>query len=377
MTVAPDQFRRRRIRRVSVGVISLLLIAFIVHETLQPPATQARARDVQNAQRVLAARDGTPDFRSAVPAAAGTHYIAGQGRVEPAGGESRISAEVPGLIRDILVQEGARVNPGDPLIQLDSAAEQAAVDAARADLASEKAALRQALAGPRQQERAAAAAEAKAAEAKALLSAATLHRLEPLAPTGAATPQELDRARAEANADAASARAAEARARLLAAGSRPEEIALAQAHVDAGAARLAQAEAALSLRTVRAPLVATVLSIPARAGEYFTPQAAGGLVILGDTRKLRVRMEVDERQIHGVHPHARAWVTADAFGDRSFQGTVVDIGRRIGRKLIHTDLPGDRADADILELLIDLDEPGPLLPGQRVTAYVEETPPRS
>jgi multidrug efflux pump subunit AcrA (membrane-fusion protein) len=357
-------------RTVLVAVLAVML-GFIAHETLRPPASVARPRDARVAQRELPQPAGATDFRQPVPADSDSHLVAGNGRVEPRGRESPVSAEVPGLVHAILVREGQQVAQGTPLVQLDNAVEEAAAAAARAELESERANLQRILAGARPMERTAAEADARAAHAKAAFSDDTLRRLEPLGRTGAATPQEIEKARREADFDRASAAAADERAHLLESGSRHEDIQVARARAEAAAARYAQAQAALAERTVLAPLAGTVLSIPAQAGEYFTPQSSAPLVILGDLGRLRVRMEVDERQIARVHLGARAWVTADAFGTQRFPGRVVDVGHRMGRKKIQTDLPTDRVDTDVLEVLIDLDEPGPLLPGLRVTAYVE------
>jgi HlyD family secretion protein len=52
-------------------------------------------------------------------------------------------------------------------------------------------------------------------------------------------------------------------------------------------------------------------------------------------------------------------------------GKVAEIGRRMGRKNVRTDDPTERIDTKILEVVIDLDEPGTLVPGLRVTSFVE------
>ena len=65
---------------------------------------------------------------------------------------------------------------------------------------------------------------------------------------------------------------------------------------------------------------------------------------MGDTQRLRVRMDVDERDVARVRPGAAAYVMADAFGEERFTGRVAEIGRRFGRKNIRTDDPVDRND---------------------------------
>ena len=139
----------------------------------------------------------------------------------------------------------------------------------------------------------------------------------------------------------------------------------------AAEARLGQAKATLERRQIRAPYAGEILQVKARVGEYYTPGASEAPVVLGDTSRLRVRMDVDERDIGRVKLGAPAYAVADAFPGVRFTGKVAEIGRRMGRKNVRTDDPTERIDTKILEVVIDLDEPGKLVPGLRVTSYVE------
>jgi len=182
---------------------------------------------------------------------------------------------------------------------------------------------------------------------------------------------ELDRARRPATADKQTARAAEARAQAARVGSRAEDVTAARAAVASAETRLAQARATLERRRIRAPYEGEVLQVKARAGEYYTPGASEAPVVLGDTRRLRVRMDVDERDIGRVKLGQGAYAVADAFPGVRFTGKVAEIGRRMGRKNVRTDDPTERIDTKILEVVIDLDEATRLLPGLRVTSYIE------
>ena len=96
----------------------------------------------------------------------------------------------------------------------------------------------------------------------------------------------------------------------------------------------------------------------------------GEAVVLGDTRVLRVRMDVEERDIGRLTIGAPAQVTADAFPGRKFPGKVVEIGRRMGRKNIRTDDPVERIDTKILEVVVQLERPEGLIPGLRVVSVI-------
>src|SRR5262249_22997192 len=156
--------------------------------------------------------------------------------------------------------------------------------------------------------------------------------------------------------DKQTARAAEARAQAARAGSRSEDVASARAAVVSAEARLTQAKATLERRQIRAPYDGEILQVKARVGEFYTPGASDAPVVVGDTRRLRVRMDVDERDIGRVKAGQAAYAVADAFPGVRFTGKVAEIGRRMGRKNVRTDDPTERLDTKILEVVIDLDQ---------------------
>ena len=126
-----------------------------------------------------------------------------------------------------------------------------------------------------------------------------------------------------------------------------------------------------ALRTVRAPIAGEVLQVKYRAGEYYQPGGAGeALVVMGDTRTLRVRMDVDERDTGALGLGLAAVVRAPAFPGQDFRGQVAEIGRRMGRKNVRTDDPVERNDTKILEVVLSLDAPRGLLVGQRVVGFI-------
>jgi len=275
------------------------------------------------------------------------------------------------VISAIEVSEGDHVEAGDVLVALESSLEAAAVKTAEADLLSAEATLARAMNGQRAEDRDAALAEASAAKARAERSGLALAREARLFEGGAVTEDDLDRARLDAAADRETARAAAARAHAAQAGSRAEDIAAARAAAASARARLVQARAAMDRRLIRAPYAGEVLQVKARTGEYHTPGVSEAPVVLGDTRRLRVRMDVDERDVGKVQVGQGAYAVADAYPGARFHGEVREIGRRMGRKNVRTDDPTERIDTKILEVMIDLDDAHELVPGLRVTSYIE------
>jgi len=347
----------------------------IVRSAFAAPVTAPVAKDVDKAGRQAASRVGGPDAREPLPES--NDLVGGNGVVEPAQRETRVAAQVSAVVEKILVHEGDRVKAGDVLVQLANGVETAALQAAEADAAAEQANLNRALKGVRLEDRDAIASDAAAAKARADLSASVAARTEQLAKTGAATPDELERARRTAQSDLANYLGAQARQRAADAGSRAEDIAFARARLLAAQARAAQAKATLERLTIRAPSDGEVLQLKLREGELYSFQGSEPLVVMGDTRTLRVRMDVDERDIARVREGAEAFVVADAFGATKFPGRVVEIGRRFGRKNIRTDDPVERNDTKILEVVIELQTHAQLVPGQRVKSFITGTSPQS
>lgn len=356
---------RKLLSRGLATLVAAGLLMFVLRSATGGPPTAPREQDVAAAQKEVPSPTGV-DTRVELPASGG---VAGNGVVEPADREIKVAGQVPGRIAAVIVREGERVEAGAALLELESGLERAALAAAEADVAASDAELSRTLKGLRRQDIDAAEAEAEAAHARAELSRGARERAEKLASGGAMTPDELDRARRTAEADDMAFRAADARRSAALAGSRREDVAAARARLAGAEARREQARAQLERLTIRAPVAGEVLAVKVRPGEYYSP-GGGEAVVLGDTRVLRVRMDVEERDIGRLAIGAAAQVTADAFPGRRFPGKVVEIGRRMGRKNIRTDDPVERIDTKILEVVVQLERPEGLIPGLRVVSVI-------
>lgn len=351
------------------AIAFIVMIAVVAREVMAGPQTAPNAKDVQKSLAAVPPKDGHDERATLV---ASGNLVAANGVIEPADRETKVASQVPGRIKAIFVKEGDVVERGAKIAELENATEKAQLAAAEGDLEEARAELTRTTRGLRREDVDAVVADTESQKARAALSAETLARTEQLAKGGAATPDELDRARRQAEADARTLDAQEARRRAALAGSRSEDILVARAKVVAAAARRDQAQAQLERLTIAAPIAGEILQIKVRAGEYFTP---GGdpLAVLGDTSKLRVRMDVDERDVERIRLGAPAFATLNALPDKKVAGRVVEIGKRMGRKNVRTDDPTERIDTKILEVVIELDDKSGLVPGLRVVSYVEAT----
>jgi len=184
-----------------------------------------------------------------------------------------------------------------------------------------------------------------------------------------ASQEEIDRARSELAAAADRVRQARAElGRVSAQDGMPRptrlEAALAQAR-----AELRLAEIAFDRTRVRSPIEGTVLDVNVKAGEMLAPSPDAFAVSIGDLTALRVRAEVEERDISKIRVGQRVVVNVDAYPGRDFEGRVSSIASHVAPPRLGSRGPRKPTDVDVLEVLIDLDGRPPLLPGMRADVF--------
>ncbi|MBO9560903.1 MAG: HlyD family efflux transporter periplasmic adaptor subunit [Caulobacter sp.] len=278
---------------------------------------------------LLTACQRGPDAANAqnrpAPAAVARGVIAVEGGLIP------VAAPRDGLIAKVSVEEGAHVDRGAVLAQLDTERDALLAAQARAETAQQEAAWRGAQAR-------AAAAQGEAA------------RLARLASADAATRREAEQAQQAAKAAAAQS----------------DEAAHA---VDVARARQRLAELEQTVRTVRAPVSGLVLRRTAAVGSAAVAASATPLFVLAPDGPRVVRAELDEAFVDRVMPGAVAWVTDASGGGRVLKARVLRISPSFEAAALD-DQPGARADGRVLRLVLAFDEPNTLRLGQRVLARI-------
>ena len=300
----------------------------------------------------------------------GVVWVAAPGKVEPVSEEMRLGFDIPGKLAAVLVEEGDTVAKGQVLAELENQDIVARLVQAEAELALKKAAYEKVVAGARDMER----REAKAAldEAEAVLTNAKSeheHRTT-LLQRKAISVEEADRAEREYL--VALKRVAQAREHfhLIDDPARREDIEIAKADLDDAKGRLDEARAYLDKSRIHSPIDGVVLRKHRRAGEMVSVNFDTPVVTVGDISRLRVRADVDEKDVDKVRLGQKAYMTADAYGNKRFWGKVMRIAKILGRKNVRTDDPAEKSDTKILEVLIDLDETDHLPVGLRMDVFI-------
>jgi HlyD family secretion protein len=299
------------------------------------------------------------------------------GRVEPKGGEIKLSALASGRIENVLVKVNDAVKAGDLLVRLDDADALARVRGAEAEVGVRKRerdtetkvpALTQAR---RDAEDALSNTERAISQAHQDLDSLFLARhADPKSVTAAqidAQRKVLDNVQRRLQPER------DALARAKAATDVPLPTRL-EAGLTASRSDLSLAEAALERTRLRAPVDGTVLQVHAHQGEIAATSPEQPLIVVGDLTALRIRVEVEERDVARVEVGQDVVIKADAYPGKEFTGKVATIARAMRPPKLAPKGPKRPADLDTLEVMVDVDKGSPLLPGMRVDVFFKERP---
>jgi len=270
------------------------------------------------------------------------------------------------------VEEGDAIHRGQVLAELENADYRAQVDSARANVVAKEAILRKVTNGARRQERDEAWSSVNEAKAVMENARSELHRRQELFAAGVVSREELERYAREADVAQAKYDAAVQQHALVDDHAREEDRSLAEADLQLAQGQLAEAEARYQKTFICSPIDGSVLRKHHRSGESVSNSSTvpDPILTIGDRKRLRVRVDVDETDVNKVVVGQTAYVTADAFGKQKFWGHVVRVGQQLGPKNVRTDEPTEKVDTKILETLVELD-PGSQLPdGLRVDAFI-------
>jgi HlyD family secretion protein len=319
---------------------------------------------------VLRGRGETVSATAPISKAANDGLIAAPGRVEAISEEVRVSSELSGRLKRVNVEEGDRVKRGQILAELENADYRARVASAEAELAQRKAELRRTVNGSRTEERREADAAKQAGKAVLENAKSEAERRRGLAERGVISRDESDRYERAYRVAQAEYEQASQHFALVDAEAREEDRSKAEANVAEAQARLSEARAIYEKSFLRAPMDGVILRKLRHTGESVSTQFDSPVVTIADDSVLRVRLDVDETDVAKLEVGQKAYVTAEAYGDRKFEGRIIRVGRILGKKNVRTDEPTEHVDTKILETLVELNAGEKLPLGLRVESYV-------
>ena len=264
-------------------------------------------------------------------AAAGVWYLRGteddasalraSGTVEAT--DADLGFQGAGRVLEIRVAEGATVEEGSELARLDARELDAALDAARAQLAAAEARLEELSRGARPQELASAEAAVRSAARQADEAARELERAQILQDGGAISRQDLDQAETRVELARARRDQAEQTLALVREGPRAEQVAAQRALVEQAHANVARVSAALANTVIHAPFPGIVTVRHREPGEAVAPGMPVLTVLDPENRWVRIYVPGDE--IGRVRLGMPAEIVSDTYPDRAYPGEVVFI----------------------------------------------------
>jgi len=264
-----------------IGLAAVVVIALIV--------VQAVSRSRGKVESVQLAKVRVEDVTSRVRA---------PGKIEPRT-QVKISADIPGKIVRLLVEEGDQVRKGDLMLQLDDTQYRANFNQARASLASAQARSREVASTMR-------VVEANFTRQRSLFEQKLLSQAE------------WD----QANSNYESARVAVATA--------GEEVSRAQAALDAARDNLEKCR-------FIAPFDGVVSALNVEQGEIVITGTMNNpgtqILVVSDMSRMLVKADVDETDVVDMRLGQKAKISVDAIPDTTFAATVTEIGNTAKRSL--------------------------------------------
>ncbi|MEM7649282.1 MAG: efflux RND transporter periplasmic adaptor subunit [Cyanobacteria bacterium P01_A01_bin.70] len=248
---------------------------------------------------------------------------------------TNVSPKTSERLEAVTVAEGDVVEAGQVLAYMDDADLQGQLIQAQGQLASARANLAMLVAGNRPQE--IAQAEANLADAEASLSQAeeNFRRYEALYAQGAVSAEETTGYRTARDTAQAQVKSAQQALNLSQAGSRQEEIDQAEALVMEAEGALTTIATQIDDAVIRAPFSGIVTARYADPGDFVSPSTAASETdssssssILSLASNYQVVANVAETDIAQIQVGQTVSITADAYPDRQFAGTVAQVAEQ-------------------------------------------------
>lgn len=294
--------------------------------------------------------------KPAVTESAGEFVLASPGRVEGLSEVIDIGAGIEGVLAEVRVQEGQTVAAGEVVALIICDDLKAELQAAHRFAEATRQSRQRLLRGSREEERRMAAAEVEAARAVFNQLHLQQQRLAGLFEKGDVAKEAVEKSRRDVEVAEASLRARTDYQQLTNAPPLPEELAKADAEVQAADEKIRLASAKLDKCVIRAPAQGVVLRRHLNAGEVVSVLNPRPVLSLADISRLRVRAEVDERDVGRIYRGQPVYVLSEAVPSGKLSGRVSWIGTLMGRKKVLTGNPAEKSDRDVLEVLVELDE---------------------
>ena len=294
--------------------------------------------------------------------------LACSGIVEAQSENIAVGSATPGVVVEVLVKVGERVEAGTPLFRLDDRDLRGELEVRKAAVSQAKAEVIRLEAEPRQETIPPLVATVNEAKATAIAAADALRRAEDLFAKQVITEQDaIEKREADAFARAALQKA-EAELALREAGSWNYDRDVSRAAVLKAEADLAKTEIDIDRLTVRSFVAGEVLQVNVRPGEFVGAPPGQPLIVLGNVDRLHVRVDIDEFEIDRFDPAFAARAVPRGSAGTEYTLTFVRVEPFVVPKKSLTGDNSERVDTRVLQVIYDCspERDGPSGQGKRL-----------
>lgn len=282
--------------------------------------------------------------------------VQARGHVEPRTGLRYLSFPTGGVLDQCQCAVGARMAPGTALMTLRGDERQAAVDVARARLELAEAEAARLLSGVHPQRIRSAQHQIALAECRVEHWTREHARMDALSGSAAVSGQRLSTAAYERDVARAELLRSQAEFEHLRSYVTTEDIRAARRQVELARSELALAEVRLEQTILRAPFEGQVLDVLRREGEAVDDISRPPVVLFGDTRRMRIRAEVDERFIRRVRVGMEVMVSGHNLQGTHFHGRVTRVTPCMGSQQLSNGAASERRSLEVAEVLVEMDD---------------------
>jgi HlyD family secretion protein len=299
--------------------------------------------------------------------------IAGSGLVEARRENIPIGVNIPGVVTEVFVKKGEKIKVGAPLFRTDDREFNSMLAVREAELASSQAQLHKLIASPRPEDIPPAKAAAQEAEARMADAEAALARTERLFQRQMIAASDYDKDRYAYYAAKATYAKAKADLEKILAGSWKEDIEIARAAVQLAQSQVQSIKTSLERLIVRAPMDGEVLQLNVRLGQFAAMTWKEPMIVLGDSKRLHVRIDIDEPELLYFSKGAEAIATLKGRPNIRFPLKFVYVEPYVIPKQSLTGNNSERVDQRVLQVIYELPDDRPLdvYIGQQVDVYMK------
>lgn len=303
--------------------------------------------------------------------------IAGSGLVEARRENIPIGVNIPGVVTEVFVKKGEMVKAGAPLFKTDDREYKSMLAVREAELAAAKAQLHKLIVSPRPEDIPPAKAAAMEAEARMDDAEAALARTERLFQRQMIAASDYDKDRYTYYAAKATYAKAKADLEKVLAGSWKEDIEIARAAVQLAESQVASIKTNLERLIVRAPMDGEVLQLNVRLGQFAAMTWKEPMLVLGDSKRLHLRVDIDEPELVYFSRSAPAVATLKGRPNVRFDLKFVYVEPYVIPKQSLTGNNSERVDQRVLQVIYELPEERPIEVhiGQQMDVYLKAVPP--